>query len=263
MRRCIVAGNWKMNTTLDEAAALAGEVAAGAGALLPAQSGHGESGGLELVLCPPFVSLAAVRDAVSGSGVSVGAQDMHFEAAGAYTGEVSAPMLAGLCQYVIIGHSERRQLFGETDETVNLKVRAALLAGLRPIVCVGETLEQRESGMAADVVEGQVLAGVADVGDIGGVVIAYEPVWAIGTGRAATPEIAQEIMGGAILDALRDLFGDDGAASVPLLYGGSVNPGNAAAFAAQPSVHGALVGGASLRAEEFLQVAAAVAGAKG
>ena len=187
---------------------------------------------------------------------------MHFESSGAYTGEVSPTMLRSLCHYVILGHSERRQLFGETDETVNRKVHAALAAGLRPIVCVGETLEQREDGQAADVVEGQVLAGVADVPDITDVVVAYEPVWAIGTGRAATPEIAEEIMGGAIRDALRDLFGDD-ADSVPLLYGGSVNPSNAAAFAAQPSINGALVGGASLQADQFLQVAAAVAGAKG
>ena len=259
MPRTIVAGNWKMNTTIGEAAALAAEVAAGAASpLLPAAAA---AGGVELILCPPFVSLAAVRDAVAGRPVAVGAQNMHHEPSGAFTGEVSAPMLQGLCQYVILGHSERRQLFGETDEQVNLKTRAALLAGLRPIVCVGETLAQRESGQAADVVEGQVLAGLADAPDITGVAIAYEPVWAIGTGRAATPEIAQEIMGGAILDALRDLFGD-AAAAVPLLYGGSVNPGNAAAFAAQPAIHGALVGGASLQAGPFLQIAAAVAAAK-
>ena len=240
-----------MNTNLEEAVALATEVAAGAS----------DSGGAELILCPPFISLAAVGQAVSGSPVLVGAQNMHFELAGAFTGEVSPEMLRGLCQYVILGHSERRQLFGETDETVNRKVHAALAAGLRPIVCVGETLEQREGGQAADVVEGQVLAGVADVQDITDVVVAYEPVWAIGTGRAATPEIAEEIMGGPIHDALRDLFGDE-ADSVPLLYGGSVNAGNAAAFAAQPSIHGALVGGASLQAEQFLQVAAAIADAK-
>ena len=251
MPRSIVAGNWKMNTTLEEAVSLASDVASGAVA----------ASGVELVLCPPFISLAAVRRAVSGSSVRVGAQNMHHEAAGAYTGEVSATMLRSLCHYVIIGHSERRQLFGETDETVNRKVHAALAAGLSPIVCVGETLEQREGGQAADVVEGQVLAGVADVHDINDVVVAYEPVWAIGTGRAATPEIAEEIMGGAIRDALRDLFGDD-ADSVPLLYGGSVNPSNAAAFAAMPSIDGALVGGASLQADQFLQVAAAVAGAK-
>ena len=186
---------------------------------------------------------------------------MHFESAGAYTGEVSPAMLRDLCEYVILGHSERRQLFGESDETVNRKVHAALAAGLRPIVCVGETLEQRENGEAADVVEGQVLAGVADVQDIKTVVVAYEPVWAIGTGRAATPEIAEEIMGGPIHDALRDLFGD-AADDVPLLYGGSVNPGNAAAFAAQPSIHGALVGGASLQADQFLQIATVIADVK-
>jgi triosephosphate isomerase len=241
-----------MNTTLEEAASLAVDIAAGA-------SGAGEA---QLILCPPFISLAAVRRSVSGSSVRVGAQNMHHEAAGAYTGEVSATMLRSLCHYVILGHSERRQLFGETDETVNRKVHAALAAGLRPIICVGETLEQREDGQAADVVEGQVLAGVADVHDISDVVVAYEPVWAIGTGRAATPEIAEEIMGGAIRDALRDLFGDD-ADSVPLLYGGSVNPSNAASFAAMPNINGALVGGASLQADQFLQVAAAVAGAKG
>ena len=145
---------------------------------------------------------------------------------------------------------------------MNRKVHAALDAGLRPIVCVGETLAQREEGQAADVVEGQVLAGVADVNDITDVVVAYEPVWAIGTGRAATPEIAEEIMGGAIRDALRDLFGDDGD-RVPLLYGGSVNATNAESFVSQPSINGALVGGASLQADQFLQIAAAVAGAKG
>ena len=251
MPRSIVAGNWKMNTTLDEATELATDVAEGASSSVE----------VELILCPPFISLAAVRRAVTGTEVRVGAQNMHFESAGAFTGEVSPPMLRDLCQYVILGHSERRQLFGEGDEMVNRKVHAALAASLRPIVCVGETLKQREDGQAADVVEGQVLAGVADVQDITDVVVAYEPVWAIGTGRAATPEIAEEIMGGAIHDALRDLFGDD-ADSVPLLYGGSVNPGNVAAFAAQPSIHGALVGGASLQADQFLQIASVIADVK-
>ena len=251
MPRSIVAGNWKMNTTIESATALAAGISAVAEII----------GGVELILCPPFVSLAAVRDAVSGSVVQVGAQNMHHEASGAFTGEVSAEMLAGLCQYVIVGHSERRQLFGETDQSVNLKVRAALAFGLRPIVCVGETLEQRESGDAADVVGAQVLAGLDGVDDITNLVVAYEPVWAIGTGQAATPEIAQEIMGGAILNALRSLSGA-AAEDVPLLYGGSVNAGNAAAFAAQPSIHGGLVGGASLQAEQFLQVAAAVAEAR-
>ena len=215
--------------------------------------------------------MSALRFAGGGAGrgggvrnrVAVGAQNMHHEGSGAYTGEVSAEMLQGLCQYVILGHSERRQLFGETDETVNLKVRAALLAGLRPIVCVGETLEQREAGDAADVVEGQVLAGLADVVDITDVVVAYEPVWAIGTGRAATPEIAQEIMGGAILDALRDLFGDAAERGVPLLYGGSVNAGNAGAFAAQPTFTAGWWAGPAFRPTSSWRLAAAVAGAKG
>ena len=213
MPRSIVAGNWKMNTNVTEAAALAAAV----------RQGVGPASKVELILCPPYVSLAAVRDAVSGSDIKVGAQNMHFEASGAFTGEVAAGMLQGLCDYVILGHSERRQLFGETDETVNRKVKAALEVGLNPILCVGVSLEQREGGQATQVVGGQVSAGLHGVDDITGVVLAYEPVWAIGTGQAATPEIAAEIMGGAIRETLRGLYG--GAADgVPLLYGGSVNP---------------------------------------
>ena len=251
MPRSIVAGNWKMNTNVAEAAALASEVRRGVG---PASK-------VELVLCPPYVSLTAVRDAVSGSGIKVGAQNMHFEASGAFTGEVAPAMLQGLCEYVILGHSERRQLFGETDDTVNRKVKAALEAGLKPILCVGESLEQRGGGQAAQVVAGQVSAGLAGVGDITSVVLAYEPVWAIGTGQAATPEIAAEIMGGAIRETIRGLYGA-AADGVPLLYGGSVNPGNVAGFVAEECVHGALVGGAALQAEPFLQIAQAVFEAK-
>ena len=183
---------------------------------------------------------------------------MHFEGSGAFTGEVSSSMLKGICDYVILGHSERRQLFGETDELVNLKVRAAQEAGLRPILCVGETLEQREQGRASEVVGGQVQAGLKDVVDTTDILVAYEPVWAIGTGQAATPEIAAEIMGGAIHGALQQLFGG-GADSVPLLYGGSVNSGNVAGFASLSCVQGALVGGASLQADQFLQVVQATA----
>jgi triosephosphate isomerase len=217
--------------------------------------------GVEVILCPPFISLAAVREAVRGSAVKVGAQNMHFEKSGAFTGEVSPAMLQGLCDYVILGHSERRQLFGETDDLVNRKVRAAFAHGLRPILCVGETLEQRESGRAAQVVGQQVKAGLAGVSDITGLVVAYEPVWAIGTGRAATPEIAAEVMGGAMAQALGEMFG--GAADqVPLLYGGSVNPGNVTGFAAQECIHGALVGGASLQATQFVEIARLTAAAK-
>ncbi len=248
----IIAGNWKMNTNLSEAVALASGVRNGLAGL----------SGVELVLCPPFVSLASVRETVAGSGIKVGAQNMHFEDSGAYTGEVSPFMLQDLCEYVVLGHSERRQLFGETDETVNRKVQAALSAGLKPILCVGETLEQREAGSASAVVGAQVRGGLAGVDDITGVSVAYEPVWAIGTGQAATPEIASDVMGGAILSALAGLFGAS-ADAVPLLYGGSVNPGNVAGFAAVSSIHGALVGGASLQAEPFLEIARAVAEAKG
>ena len=247
----VVAGNWKMNTTLDEAARLASGVRAG---VTP-------DSGCDVILCPPFVSLQAVANAVAGSPVSVGAQNMHAEASGAFTGEVSPSMLQGLCEYVILGHSERRQIFGETDEAVNLKVKAAFGYSLRPILCVGETLEQREAGDAAAVVGAQLRGGLDGIVDITGLIVAYEPVWAIGTGHAATPEIAADIMGGAVQETLIALFG--GAASeVPLLYGGSVNPGNAGNFAAQDSIHGALVGGASLQADQFLQVVQATAEAK-
>ena len=249
----IVAGNWKMNTDIAGGTALAAAIAAGVGAIV----------GVDLVVCPPFVSLAAVRDAVAGSGVSVGAQNMHADGNGAFTGEISPPMLVGLCEYVIIGHSERRQFFGETDDSVGRKVAAAVAHELRPIVCVGETLSERESGNAAEVIRWQVTSALAelDAGDADGLVIAYEPVWAIGTGRAATPEIADQIMGGAIRSTVAAVLGLDVAAAVPLLYGGSVNAANAAEFAAVENVNGALVGGASLDAGSFLAVAVAFAGA--
>ena len=250
----VVAGNWKMNTTVAEAAALAAGVRDGAAAAAGVEN-------VELVLCPPFVSLAAVSDAVQGSAIKVGAQNMHFQESGAFTGEVSPVMLRGLCDYVILGHSERRQLFGETDELVNSKVKAAQAAGLKPILCVGESLEQREQGKASDVISGQVLAGLEGVDDSSNLVVAYEPIWAIGTGQAATPETAAEIMGGAIFETLRGLF-SAAADDIPLLYGGSMNAGNAGEFAAQDCIHGGLVGGAALQADQFLQVAIAVAAAK-
>ena len=217
--------------------------------------------GVEKVVCPPFVHLESVARVLRGSSIRLGAQNMHHEDQGAYTGEVAPGMLAGLCHYVILGHSERRQHFGETDEAVSLKVKAALRAGLRPIVCVGETLEQRQSGKAAQVVAEQVRGALSGIHNILGLSIAYEPVWAIGTGEAASPETASEMMGGVILPTLRELYAGEPAAQVPLLYGGSVNPGNVAAFAKLDNVHGALVGGASLRADQFVEIARAVAGA--
>ena len=225
------------------------------------REGVGPIPGVESILCPPFISLAAVRDVVRGTSIKVGAQNMHFETSGAFTGEIAPQMLQGLCDYVILGHSERRQLFNEDDHLINRKVRAAFQYSLRPILCVGETLEQRESGQAASVVSQQLRAALTEIVDITGLIVAYEPVWAIGTGRAATPEIAAEIMGDTVLETLRSLFGN-AANEVPLLYGGSVNPDNIAGFASQDSVHGALVGGASLRADQFLGVAEQTAAAK-
>ena len=243
MPETVVVGNWKMNTSLGQAL----ELAAGIGNRLKNISGA------QVVLCPPFPFLSGVAAALRGSAVKLGAQNMHWEDSGAFTGEVSTPMLLGLCEYVILGHSERRQLFGETDEMVNRKVQSARSHGLRPILCVGETLEERESGQAKTVVAEQIRRGLADVVDITGLLVAYEPVWAIGSGLAATPEIAAEVMSQGILEVLRELYADAGA-EVPLLYGGSVNPSNIGEFAAENSIHGALVGGASLQASQFVQI---------
>ena len=244
MPATIIAGNWKMNQTPGEAIELAREVSRG----LP------PSGPAEVVVCPASVSLESVRQAVSGTRLKVGAQNVHHQPAGAFTGEVSPLMLQGLCDYVILGHSERRQLFGETDDLVNRKVLAAVEYGLRPILCVGETLEEREQGQAESVVCRQLLEGLKGLVDIdtSGLVVAYEPVWAIGTGQAATPEIAQEIMGGVIKTALGENFAN--ADDIPVLYGGSVNPGNVSGYLGQPDVNGALVGGASLDAGQFLEI---------
>ncbi len=246
MPATVIAGNWKMNTTLEEARSLAQDI----------RDRAGQVSGVDLILCPPAISLAGVKHSLAGSPVKVGAQNMHQMDSGAFTGEIAPTMLIGICEYVIIGHSERRQLFGETDDLVNLKVKAALNHGLKPILCVGETLEQRESGRAAEVISGQVGSGLAETQslDISGLIVAYEPVWAIGTGQAATPDIAADIMGGAVADSLRKLYGE-AHRNVPLLYGGSVNAGNMAEFAAQPSIHGALVGGASLQADSFIEIA--------
>jgi triosephosphate isomerase len=237
----MLVGNWKMHTTVEEAVALAGAI----------RARLNDPADVLVVLCPPFVSLAPVAQALRGSTIALGAQNMHYESHGAFTGEVSPRMLQGLCQYVIVGHSERRRLFGEGDEVVNRKVRAALRWGLRPILCVGETLEEREEGKTTEVVRRQVERGLEGVGGCHGVVIAYEPVWAIGTGVPATPEAVQEVMVEGVLRALAGLFGEHDALEVPLLYGGSVTPENLEGFVRQPAVHGALVGGASLNAESF------------
>ena len=252
MPKPLIAGNWKMNTSLAEAVALAAGIRETADAI----------SGVEVLLCPPYISLAAVKDAVVGSSIKLGAQNMHHQPSGAFTGEIAPTMLQGLCDYVILGHSERRQLFGEDDELINRKVQAAFQHDLRPILCVGETLDQRETGRAGAVVSRQLRAGLAGILDITGLVIAYEPVWAIGTGRAATPEVAAEMMGNVISNTLRSLH-PEAAGETPMLYGGSINPDNIAGFAALDSVHGALVGGASLQADQFVEIARLTAEAKG
>lgn len=251
MRRPFIAGNWKMNLNRREAAALAEAIARRAG----------ELAGVDLAVCPPSVYLQAVGAALAGSQVALGAQNMYHETAGAFTGEISAAMLVDLgCRYVILGHSERRHILGETDDQINRKVLAALAAGLTPIVCVGELLAEREAGATSAVIRRQFdgsLAGLSDE-QMGRVVLAYEPVWAIGTGRVATPEQAQEVH----LD-LRKLIGGRYnarlAQTVRIQYGGSVKPANAAELLSQPDVDGALVGGASLKADDFLGIAAGAA----
>ena len=244
----LVAGNWKMNTTLAEAVDLASAMRDPLDAIQ----------GVEKVICPPFISLKAVKDALDGSSSRMGAQNMHYEERGAFTGEVSPRMVADLCQYVILGHSERRQRFWETDEVVNRKVRAALAVGLRPILCVGEGLEEREEGLAESVVTAQLHGALSRVSSVDALAVAYEPIWAIGTGVAATGEAAEAIMG-AIRRALAEAYGDAEAQQVPLLYGGSVTPDNVAEYASQPNVNGALVGGASLNAESFVGIARGMA----
>ncbi|HET9879004.1 MAG TPA: triose-phosphate isomerase [Candidatus Limnocylindria bacterium] len=251
MRRPVIAGNWKMNPpTLDEAISLARAVAAVSAPL----------DGIDVVVCPPAVWLTAVAGELAGSGVAVGAQTMHHEERGAFTGETSPLMLAGLASYVILGHSERRQYDGETDEGVARKVASAVAHGLRPIAAVGERLDERRSGATEAVIDRQLRAAVSGLDTIAGsgLVIAYEPVWAIGTGEAAEPSDAQSVAR-QIRGILHERFGDD-AGDVPIQYGGSVTADNAAAFLALPDVDGALVGGASLKPEQFAAILAAAAG---
>ena len=253
-RTPLVAGNWKMNTTLEEARALVR-------ALLPELD---KIDGVEKVVCPPFISLGAVADLCKGSSVAVGAQNMYFEEKGAFTGEVSPLMLRDLCEYVILGHSERRHIFGEQDAQVGQKVAVAVSHRLKPILCVGENAEQRETGLAESVVTTQLRAGLSGVPFEESIVIAYEPVWAIGTGVAATGSVANE-MCALIRKELAGLFNEGRAERLRILYGGSVTSLNIGEFLGQPQVDGALVGGASLKAEDFATIvkgAAALAKAK-
>lgn len=218
-------------------------------------------GGAEVVLCPPFVSLAAVHEAIQGTHFGLGAQNIHWEKSGAFTGEVSASMLAGWCTHVIVGHSERRQYFGETDQTVNKKIRAALGNNLTPIVCVGETLAEYDAGQTSAVVNRQVRAAYEGFSaeEAACTVVAYEPVWAIGTGRAATGAGANAVIGLNVRGVIADLFGAAVADGLRVLYGGSVTPANIAEFMTQPDVDGGLVGGASLKAPDFTAIVQAAA----
>lgn len=242
MRKKIIAGNWKMNKTPSEAKALAEAIAS-----------KSADAKCDVVICPTAICIPAAVEAVKGSSVAVGAQNVHFKESGAYTGELAANMLteAGV-KYVIIGHSERRQYFGETDETVNLRTKAALAAGLLPIVCVGESLTEREQGIMDDTVRRQTKIALLGVSakDAKKVVIAYEPVWAIGTGKTATADQADEVCG-IIRETVKGLYGSEVSDVIRIQYGGSMNAGNAAELLAKPNIDGGLIGGASLKPDDF------------
>ncbi len=216
----------------------------------------GEIAGVEKVLCPPYLAIPAIAEMLQGSGIGLGAQNLYWQEKGAFTGEVAPNMVKEFCQYVIIGHSERRTYFGETDESVNKKLHAALKVGLTPIVCVGETLQQYEAGSTSEVVRLQLREGLAgvDAASAPGIVVAYEPVWAIGTGKASSGENANHVHQRVIRPALSDLFGTANADAIRILYGGSVTAANAAEFFAYPDIDGALVGGASLKADEIVAI---------
>jgi len=251
MRTPIVAGNWKMNKTVEEARSL----------VLEMSRNLRDIKGVEIVLCPPFPALLAVSAMLQGTDIGLGAQNLHWEEKGAFTGEVSPGMVAEFCQYVIIGHSERRAYFGETDEKVNRKVHAALSHGLTPIVCVGETENEYESGRTGEVVRRQISLGLANIdpAKAAGLVVAYEPVWAIGTGKASSGENANAVLADHIRPALAGLFGAETAQAIRIQYGGSVTAANADEFFSQPEIDGALVGGASLKLDEFTGIVKAAA----
>jgi triosephosphate isomerase len=243
MRVPLIAGNWKMNTTVNEAIELVRAM----------RDELDKIGNVEKVICPPFVSLASVRELIKGSSIKLGAQNLFFMEKGAYTGEISPLMIAELCEFVIIGHSERRQYFNETGEIINKKITAALKVGLKPILCIGERLEENEAGKTEEVVTEQLSSSLANIEYVNGLIIAYEPVWAIGTGKAATGEQANKTIS-LIRQNIAKLYNDKIAQEMRILYGGSVTAANTAEFMKQPEIDGALVGGASLKASEFLNI---------
>ncbi len=245
MRKPLMAGNWKMNKTVAEAVDMVKAL----------KTAVADVKDVEILVCPTFTSLYAVNNEIKGSNINLGAQNLFWEAKGAFTGEISPAMVKDCgCSYVIIGHSERRQYFGETDETVNKRAKAAFASGLIPVVCVGETLDEREKNVTFKVIETQIRGGMANLSaeEASTVVIAYEPVWAIGTGKTATPEQAQDVH--AFIRKLYKEIYNDAADKVRILYGGSVNPKNVSELMKQPDIDGGLVGGASLEADSFAQL---------
>ncbi len=255
MRQPVVAGNWKMFKTPAEAVAFAK-------ALVPVLT---PLNGAERIVCPPFIDIPGVADALKGTPIKVGAQNVHWEPQGAFTSQISAPMLKGLVEYVIVGHSEARQYLCETDEMVNKKAKALLANGLKPIIAVGESLAQNEAGQTESFVGGQVRAAFKDIAaaDLPNIVVAYEPIWAIGTGRSATGQQANTIIAKTIRGVLASLYGNDVAQQVRIQYGGSVKPDNMKEFMSQPDIDGALVGGASLKADDFAALVRSAIEAKG
>jgi triosephosphate isomerase len=254
MRKPVLAGNWKMNMTNSESVDFVRSI----------RRGLDNVKGVERVLCPPFTALATISELLSATGIGLGAQNMYWEEKGAYTGEVSPTMLKELCQYVILGHSERREYFGESDEAVNRKIKAALVHGLVPIVCVGETEAQYDAGETEQVVGSQIkgcLAGLT-AGEVAGLIIAYEPIWAIGTGKAATPAAAGAVIGLSIRGTIAQIYDEATAQAVRVQYGGSAKPANIADFMTHPDIDGALVGGASLKPDfvELVRIAAETKG---
>lgn len=248
MRKKVIAGNWKMNMNLHQSQKLVSEII----------NGLGKDSKAEVIVCPPFTSLSEVNSLLKGTQIKLGAQNMYYEESGAYTAEISADMLKSVgCEYVILGHSERRVIFNESDELVNKKIKAALLKGLKPIFCVGELLEQRESGKTMEVVSSQVEKGFKGITSeqMKNIIIAYEPVWAIGSGKTATPEQAQEVHA-FIRELVAKKFSTSSAENLIIQYGGSVKPDNAGELLSQKDIDGALVGGACLKADSFLSIIA-------
>lgn len=249
MRKKIIAGNWKMNNDINESQKLVSGII----------SGLGSDDRCEVILCPSFTSLSEVNSLIKNTRIKLGAQNMFYEDSGAFTGEISASMLKSVgCEYVILGHSERRTIFGETDETINMKIRKAINSGLKVIFCIGETLSQRENGTTNDIVKSQILKGLNGITkeEMKSIIIAYEPIWAIGTGRTATPAQAQEVHA-FIRELILEMYSEKVADELVIQYGGSVKPDNARELLSQTDIDGALIGGACLKADSFLSIIAA------